>query len=119
MLNKSYKIILSEMVVDTFIGILDIEKTSTQPIIIDLIIDLYLNDYNDDISDVLDYRIIRNIIIEESKRKHINLIETLADNILNRIFQEVKLINKITIKISKPMVFHDCKSISVEMTYYK
>lgn len=118
-MNKIYKIILSGMHINTFIGVLDEEKLLQQLIKIDATLEFVKEIHDDNICNTLDYRILRNIILEESTKYHINLIETLAKNIIDRLLYEFETINFISIKISKPMAFKDCENISIEVDYHK
>ena len=64
--------------------------------------------------DVVDYdqivKIIKNILIE-----NINFLETLAEKIINKIFEDRRII-KINIKIEKPDAVSECDSVGYEIT---
>ncbi|WP_332777050.1 dihydroneopterin aldolase, partial [Polaromonas sp.] len=65
---------------DANLGILDHEKTSPQPIQVDAELSLGtqpLLPSDDDIKHVLDYRKVRQIIINECTAEHVNLLESL------------------------------------------
>ncbi|MFM2111410.1 MAG: hypothetical protein RLZZ271_70, partial [Pseudomonadota bacterium] len=61
------------------LGILDHEKSKPQPIQVDAELNLGsqpLMPHDDDIKHVLDYRKVRQIIIDECNERHVNLLET-------------------------------------------
>jgi dihydroneopterin aldolase len=61
------------------LGILDFEKTAPQPIQVDAELNLGTQDLHprdDEINHVLDYRKVRQIIIDECTAEHVNLLET-------------------------------------------
>ena len=67
------------------LGILDVEKTGPQPIQVDAELNLgtqALHPVDDEINHVLDYRKVRQIIIDECTAEHVNLLETLIWRIL-------------------------------------
>ncbi|AGF46607.1 dihydroneopterin aldolase [Candidatus Kinetoplastibacterium desouzaii TCC079E] len=111
-------IYISDLKINTNIGILDYEINKSQIIIINAKFNLeYVNTTNiDDIECVLDYRKLRNIIIEESTDTHINLIETLINRIINKITTNLPEVLSLQIKIEKPMAFSDCL-IGMEVFY--
>ena len=62
------------------LGILEHEKISPQPIQVDAELnqgEQPLLPHDDDINHVLDYRKVRQIIIDECTAEHVNLLETL------------------------------------------
>ena len=65
---------------DANLGILEHEKSHPQPIQVDAELNLGtqpLLPHDDDITHVLDYRKVRQIIISECTAEHVNLLETL------------------------------------------
>ena len=69
---------------DANLGILECEKTAPQPIQVDAELCLGtqpLLPCDDDINHVLDYRKVRQIIINECTAEHVNLLETLIETL--------------------------------------
>jgi dihydroneopterin aldolase len=99
------------------LGILAHEKTSPQPILVDAELNLGtqpLLPSDDDISDVLDYRKVRRIIIEECKAEHVNLLETLIGKLAHRLMQLPGVLG-VRVRIVKLEIFDDCEvAIRVE-----
>lgn len=111
-------IILEQLAVQASIGILDHELAARQPLILhaefDTLIDQTASDI--DMDTVLDYRKLRQALIEECTQRHINLLETLIDNILTRILQDFPSVQRVKIRVSKPLAFEDCAAVSIEQT---
>ena len=99
------------------LGILDHEKTSPQPIMVDAELNLGpqpLLPRDDDIGHVLDYRKVRKIIIDECTAEHVNLLESLIGKLAHRLMQLPGVLG-VRVKIVKLEIFDDCEvAIRVE-----
>jgi len=96
---------------DANLGILDHEKTAPQPIQVDAELNLGpqpLLPRDDDISNVLDYRKVRKIIIEECTAEHVNLLESLIGKLSHRLMQ-LHGVKGVRVKIAKLEIFEDCE----------
>jgi dihydroneopterin aldolase len=102
---------------DANLGILDQEKTAPQPIQVDAELNLGtqpLLPSDDDISHVLDYRKVRQIIINECRAEHVNLLETLIGKLAHRLMLLPGVLG-VRVKIAKLEIFEDCEvAIRVE-----
>ena len=93
------------------LGILPHEIGAPQPIQVDAELNLGPQDLlpsDDDISNVLDYRKFRQIIITECNAKHVNLLETLIGKVSHRLMQLPGVIG-VRVKIAKLEIFDDCE----------
>jgi dihydroneopterin aldolase len=93
------------------LGILDHEKTKPQPIQVDAELNQGsqpLLPHDDDIGHVLDYRKVRQIIIDECTAEHVNLLETLIGKLTRRLLQLPGVVG-VRIKIAKLEIFDDCE----------
>ena len=75
---------------DASLGILAHERTAPQPIQVDAELNLGtqpLLPQDDDITQVLDYRKVRQIIINECTAEHVNLLESLIGRLAHRLMQ--------------------------------
>ena len=110
------RIIFSRLALDARIGILEHELRATQPVHIDAEIDVDIQRQVDDmdIHSVLDYRALRDTIVQECTRKHVHLIETLVEQVANRLLADFADIRAVRLRISKPMAFSDCAAVGVE-----
>ena len=99
------------------LGILEQEKTAPQPIQVDAELNQgpqALRPQDDDILHVLDYRKVRQIIIEECTAEHVNLLESLIGKLAQRLMQLPGVLG-VRIKIAKLEIFYDCEvAIRVE-----
>ena len=96
---------------DANLGILDHEKTAPQPIQVDAELNLGpqpLLPRDDDISNVLDYRKVRKIIIDECTAEHVNLLESLIGKLSHRLMQ-LHGVKGVCVKIAKLEIFEDCE----------
>ena len=99
------------------LGILDQEKTDPQPIQVDAELNLgtqALHPVDDEINHVLDYRKVRQIIIDECTSEHVNLLETLIGKLARRLMLLPGVVG-VRVKIAKLEIFDDCEvAIRVE-----
>ena len=93
------------------LGILPHELDAPQPIQVDAELNLGPQDLlpsDDDISNVLDYRKFRQIIISECTEEHVNLLETLIGKLSHRLMLLPGVIG-VRVKIAKLEIFDDCE----------
>lgn len=79
--------------------------------------DLQTSSVTDKLSDTVDY-VFLNRIIKEEMNIASHLLETVAKRILNRIFNEDKLVKKATVLVSKlnPPIGGDVERVTIKMT---
>ena len=115
--NGTQILTLTGLRFDANLGILDHEKTSPQPIMVDAELNLGaqpLLPRDDDIGHVLDYRKVRRIIIDECTAEHVNLLESLIGKLANRLMQLPGVLG-VRVRIVKLEIFEDCEvAIRVE-----
>jgi len=111
------RVIFSQLALDARIGILEHELRATQPLHIDAEIDVRVgqpvNDHN--IQTVLDYRLLRAAIVQQCTQAHVNLLETLVEQVVDRLMHEFADISRVKIRISKPNAFSDCAAVGIEL----
>jgi 7,8-dihydroneopterin aldolase/epimerase/oxygenase len=99
------------------LGILEHEKNSPQPILVDADLNLGpqpLMPRDDDIGHVLDYRKVRKIIIDECTAEHVNLLESLIGKLAHRLMLLPGVLG-VRVRIVKLEIFDDCEvAIRVE-----
>jgi dihydroneopterin aldolase len=102
---------LSGLRFNASLGILDHEKSTPQPIQVDAELNQGtqpLLPHDDDIGHVLDYRKVRQIIIDECTAEHVNLLESLIGKLTRRLMQMPGVIG-VRVKIAKLEIFEDCE----------
>jgi len=101
---------------DANLGILESEKSAPQPIQVDAELCLGrqpLLPCDDDINHVLDYRKVRQIIIDECTAEHVNLLETLIGKLTHRLMKLPGVVGA-RVNIIKLEIFADCE-VSIRM----
>ena len=106
---------IKNLMLKTKFGFYPKEKKISQRLIFNLKIYTVKNVYRDSrLEDIVDYdqivKIIKKILIE-----NINFLETLAEKIISKIFEDRRII-KINIKIEKPDAVSECDSVGYEIT---
>ena len=116
-LNGNQTLTLTGLRFDASLGILEFEKTAPQPIQVDAELNLgsqALLPHNDEILHVLDYRKVRQIIIDDCTAQHMNLLESLIGKLANRLMQLPGVLG-VRVRIAKLEIFEDCEvAIRVE-----
>jgi dihydroneopterin aldolase len=111
------RIFFSQLALDARIGILEHELRATQPLHIDAEFDVDITQevHDQNIATVLDYRMLRNAIVDECTRAHVNLLETLSERVIDRILLEFPEVISARLRISKPLAFSDCAAVGIEL----
>lgn len=115
------RIFFERLALQANIGILEHELLGTQPIYIDADFDTLVDAPSDDhdISSVLDYRLLRQHIIQICTTRHVNLLETLIEELCQSIFARFPSIVWLKIRISKPQAFEDCAAVGIEVESHR
>jgi FolB domain-containing protein len=108
---------ITDLHLRTIIGINDWERDKKQ--------DVYLNialqfdgakaSHSDKIQDTIDYKKLTKRIIAKVESSKYFLLEKLAAQVLNLIFEDKK-VEAATVRIDKPMALRFAKSVSVTLT---
>ncbi|HYP83454.1 dihydroneopterin aldolase [Variovorax sp.] len=99
------------------IGVHEFEKRAEQRVLIN--VDLYVpldvsTPTADELDEVLDYDFIRRTVAERVRRGHVQLQETLCDDILARLMAHPK-VQAARVSTAKPDVYPDCDAVGVEV----
>jgi 7,8-dihydroneopterin aldolase/epimerase/oxygenase len=101
---------------DASLGLLDHERDKTQPIRVDAELNMGsqpLLPHDDEILNVLDYRRVRAIIIEDCTAIHVNLLETLIGKLCVRLMDLPGVLG-VRVQIAKLEIFDDCE-VAIKM----
>ena len=111
------KVIITDLVFDTSIGIHDFEKKKEQQIKfnIEIGINPSLKSTENDLKSIVNYENIISQIKSITHNKHYNLLETLAEDIFNHLFLSENII-KIKLRIEKPEIIKNTSSVGIEIT---
>lgn len=111
------RLFLSNFEVNMNIGVHDFEKKGEQRVIVN--VDLYVpltqnTPQSDELHEVVDYDFMRQTIADIIAIGHIQLQETLCDEIAARMLAH-PLVFATRVSTEKPDVYPDCKSVGVEI----
>ncbi|MEA2011654.1 MAG: dihydroneopterin aldolase [Verrucomicrobiota bacterium] len=99
------------------IGINEWEKKKAQKIIINLSFsyDSKIPETTDNIDDAIDYYTIKQKILQTATSSSFNLLERLANEILQLLLQTDKRITNASVEIDKPAALEEAESVSVKI----
>ena len=114
------KVIIKNLILNMFIGIHNFEKKKKQRVRfnIEVITNPNIKPNNNDLTTILNYEDLINKIKLLVKKQHHELIEDLAENIFEIIFQN-RLVKKTNIKIEKLDIIKNSESVGIEFSKSK
>lgn len=111
------RIFIRRLRLDCAIGVLPEEKLRPQPVVFDADLWVRLTDSDssrDDIADVLDYRLAADILREGVRAPHVELQETLADRLAERL-AALPGVALVRLSVEKPEAYADMDAVGVEV----
>jgi len=115
------RIFLREVLLDANIGIHDFERAGAQRLVInvDVFVPLAVSTpRHDRIAEVLDYDFVRLTISRRIEQGHINLQETLIDDIARALLAHPG-VAAVRVASEKPDVYEDVEAVGVEVFHFK
>jgi dihydroneopterin aldolase len=116
--NFSYKrkILINDLTFLMSIGIHDFEKTKKQEVKFNINIDVnpFLFPSENKLKSIVNYETIIKEVKKITEDKHYELLETLAEEIFNKLFKNIN-IKKIKLKIEKTQIIKDTSSVGIEI----
>lgn len=110
------KVIIKDLIFNTFIGLHEFEKNRKQ--IIKFNIEIYTNNKlqpdEQDLNSIINYEDVINKIETITNKKHYRLLETLAEDIFSNLFENKNIIS-IKLKIEKPEIIKNTSSVGIEV----
>jgi FolB domain-containing protein len=102
------------------IGIHDWERKHKQDVVINITMDFDAQKAcaSDDINDTVDYKTITKQIIKEVEASDFQLLEKLADTILNIVMKNPR-VNEAAVRVDKPFALRFADSVSIEINKNK
>lgn len=109
-------IYIRDLLLRTEVGFNPHEIGKKQDLLINISIyfDLQGEEVSDNPSEALDYKVICKSIIEKVESKHFNLIETVANEIV-QILMKIERIKKVDVTVDKPNALRFSKSVAFRM----
>ena len=110
------KILIKDLVLDMLVGIHNFEKKKKQRVRFNLIINIDQNliPNDKDLKSIVNYEQIIKIITKITSRKHYLLLETLAEKIFFKLFENPR-IKKILLRIEKLDIIKNTTSVGIEL----
>ena len=112
----SDKIIIRDLVVSCIIGTNPDERINKQDIIINLVIDADLSaaGVSDDLSDALDYFILKNKVVEHLEQSKYFLLEKMAEAVAGICLGD-DMVKAVEVTIDKPEALDHTRSVAVQI----
>ena len=110
------KILIKDLVLKMLIGIHNFEKKKKQRVKFNLIINIDQNliPNDKDLKSIVNYEQVIKTIMKITSRKHYPLLETLAEKIFDKLFENMR-IKKILLRIEKLDVIKNTTSVGIEL----
>lgn len=114
------KIIIEQLQVPTLIGVYDFERTQNTQLLIS--IELYVNvtkaTISDDVADTVDYAKVAELVKTIAAQSSFQLLEALGRVLCQAILDNFA-VKQVTMKLEKPDILADTKTVSVSMCFDK
>ena len=115
--NYEKKVLIRDLILDLKLGYYDFEKEKNQKVKFSLEVDYKdKKPSNDkDLKSIVNYAKIVKLIKKLVKNKHYNFLETLAEDVFDKLFKD-KRIDKISLQIEKLEIMKDCSSVGIRIS---
>ena len=115
--NYEKKVLIKELNLNLRLGYYDFEKAKPQKVKFNLEVDYRdKKPRNDkDLKSIVNYDKLVKLIKKLVKNKHYNFLETLAEDIFDELFKDIR-IDKITLQIEKLEIIKDCSSVGIQIS---
>ena len=110
------KVLIKDLVLNMFVGIHNFEKKRKQRVKFNLVININQNlvPNDKDLKSIVNYEQVIKVINKIIARKHYPLLETLAEKIFDKLFENMR-IKKILLRIEKLDVIKNTTSVGIEL----
>ena len=110
------KVLIKDLVLSMLVGIHNFEKKKKQRVKFNLIIniDQNLTPNDKNLKSIVNYEQVIKVINKIIARKHYPLLETLAEKIFDKLFENMR-IKKILLRIEKLDVIKNTTSVGIEL----
>ena len=110
------KVLIKDLVLNILVGIHNFEKKKKQRVKFNLIINIDQNlvPNDKDLRSIVNYEQVIKTITKITSRKHFLLLETLAEKIFFKLFENPR-IKKILLRIEKLDIFKNATSVGIEL----
>ena len=114
--NYKRKVLINDLILKMLIGIHSFEKKKKQRVKFNMVINIDNNlvPNDKDLKSIVNYEQVIKIIKKIIARKHYPLLETLAERIFDKLFENFR-IKKILLRIEKLDVIKNTTSVGIEL----
>ncbi len=114
--NYKRRVIIKDLIIKISVGIHNFEKKKKQRVKFNITINIDQNLIPDDknLKSIVNYEKVINLIKKITNKKHFLLLETLAEEIFSKLFENFK-IKKILIRIEKLDIIKNTSSVGIEI----
>ena len=115
--NYKKKVIIKGLTIDLKLGYYEFERKKKQKVKFNLDVEYSNKKPSDDkdISSIINYSKIVELITKLVNKKHYNFLETLAEDVFDEIFKD-KRIDKIDLQIEKLEILKECTSVGIKIS---
>jgi dihydroneopterin aldolase len=120
-LSQCRRIFLREWTVDANIGVYSAERNGTQQLVLNLDVFVALaasTPRRDELAEVVDYDFVRDVVHRRIARGHINLQETLVDDVVGELLLHPAVV-AVRVSSEKIGVYTDVAGIGVEVIRFR
>ena len=114
-----YVVKLNDLKFNAIHGLHEHEKTNPQKFEIDIEVSYPGKNCNDDLQKTINYEILYSIAENIIMNNSFNLIETIAEKIIKKIFKSYPNVYSVKVNVRKPQIRFDNNSNCVEVTLVK
>ncbi|CCQ09481.1 Dihydroneopterin aldolase [Pseudoalteromonas luteoviolacea B = ATCC 29581] len=111
------KVYISQLHVETIIGVYDFEKESKQSLYFDIemLTDFTQAALSDNVKYAVDYAKVSERVDAHCQANQVDLLESLVEQLASLILEEF-MVSQVTIRVSKPQAVAQAKTVGVEIT---
>ena len=111
------KVSIKNLILEISIGLHDFEKKKKQGVRfnVDITTDSNIKPNNNNLASIVNYEDTINKITYITEKKHHELLEDLAENIFDIIFEN-KLVKKVNLKLEKLDIIKNTESVGIEVS---
>lgn len=113
--KQRWRLYVTDLETSVRLGIYPYEKTKPQRIIVNTEIEAEYALRPESIDECFNYDVVYDLAVNEwPKRPHVDLLETLVIEMLEHIFSENSHVTSAKVRIDKPDVFKEARSVGAE-----
>ena len=111
------KVSIKNLILEISVGLHDFEKKKKQRVRfnVDITTDSNIKPNNNNLASIVNYEDTINKITHITERKHHELLEDLAENIFDIIFEN-KIVKKVNLKLEKLDIIKNTESVGIEVS---